>query len=203
MDFQYNAEISLEEANQVLDIEQKVMHRIQQQGFIIPDKPVYQDQHGQNRYFEGDIPHDLTTLSEQQLGFYMSMVTGWMSYVGVQKTLADMRRTVAKEKLETFQAKLRLKNKEDEEGKRRSNPERDDVVNSHRQVVEAKSIYMELDAFYTIVSQVYKNAESKYAAISRRITQTTSDNSRANRNVNVANMPKPGGHPLFRGGRGQ
>lgn len=202
MDFQYNAEISLEEANTILDIEKSVMARLTRQGFSIPDKPVYTDSNGVNRYFEGDIPHDLTTLTEQQLGFYMSMVTGWMSYCGVQKALADMARTVAKAKLDTFEAKLRLKNKEDAEGKRRSNPERDDVVGSHRQVIEAKSIYMELDAYYVIVSQIYKNAENKYAAISRRITQTTSDNNRTNRTVNVNNMPRPGGHPLFRGGNG-
>lgn len=201
MNIAYEPEVSIEEARTILDIEESVMAKITSMGLGIPGKPVYADATGASHYFEGDIPHDLTQLTDQQLGFYMSMVTAWMSYVGGQKTLADMRKTIAREQLEVFEAKLRISNKADEEGKRRSNPERDDIVRKHRQIVEARSAYIQLEAIYKFTVTIFNGAEQKFAAISRRITQTTNTHSNNNRSTNVQNQPQPGGHPLFRGGR--
>lgn len=201
--FNYNSEVSLEEAKQILDIEEGVQKKLQQKGFIMATKPAFQDSTGASHYFDGTIPHDLTQLNDQQLGFYMSMVTAWMDWVGCEKTLYDMSRTVAQAQLDVFESKLRLKNKTDEEGKRRSNPERDDIVNADRHVLEARSKWIELDAMYSYINQQYKSAEQKYAALSRRVTQTTNEHSRHNRNINMANQRPTGGgnHQPFTGGR--
>jgi len=201
--FQYSPEISLEEADKAYDITNQVMELYQKRGFTIPPCPQYVDQ-GAHKEYDGSVPFDLTTLSDKQLGFYLSMLTSWMNYVGHQKCLADMAKTVAKQKLEFVESKIRLQNKYDEEGKKRSNPERDDVVNCDRRVVEARSAFMQLDAYCTMVNQVYKNAEHNYAAVSRRVTQRVSETEKGNRTGNVGSMPHPAGqqgHPLYRGGR--
>lgn len=199
----YEAEVSIEEARGILDIEETVLQKIAAIGLSIPGKPIYTDATGASKYFEGIIPHDLTQLSEQELGFYMSMVTAWMSYVGSQKTLADMRKTIAKEQLEVFEAKLRLSHKDDDEGRRRSNPERDDIVRRHRQVVEARSVYITLNAVYKFTAGHYQAAEQLFATISRRITQTQNSSGHNNRQTNLQNRSQPGagGPALFHGGR--
>ena len=199
----YEAEVSIEEARDILNIEEAVLQKIAALGLTIPGKPIYQDNTGASQYFEGQIPHDLTQLSEQELGFYMSMITAWMSYVGSQKTLADMRKTIAKEQLEVFEAKLRLSHKDDDEGKRRSNPERDDIVRRHRQVVVARSAYITLNAVYKFTGTMYQASEQMFATISRRITQTQNTSGNNNRHTNLTNRSHPsagGGPALFHGG---
>lgn len=198
MGFDYDPEIPMDEAQRVLDIRDAVSKQLASSGFYIPQKPTISNASGVEQDYQGEIPFNLTKYTDSVLGDYLFLLTGWISYVGTQKSLADMSRTVAKAQLETLEAKLRLKNKMDGEGKRISNPERDDIIAVHRQVVEAKSVFMHLEFYYVFVAQTYKNAEQNYAAVSRRITQTVNSSGRDNRNTNLANT-KPTTPPMFRG----
>ena len=200
MSFNYDPEVSLEEAEKLLKVSDSVMEEFTNRGFALTKIPVAVV-NGQQQYFYGHIPPNLTELTDKELGDYLGLMTEWINYCSDQKTIADITSTEAKEILETFEAKLRLKHKSDSEGKRISNPERDDIVKADRQILIARSKYQYLHAYYKLVASQLKNAEQRYAAISRRITQTTNSNDRHNRNTNISNTPQPGGHPLFRGGR--
>ena len=195
MSLDYNPNMTLDEANEIYEIKQQALNDFMKRGFVLPELPSYTDEQGIQRIYQGQVPADLTDLSDKELGSYLSMLNAWMSYAGMQKTLADMSRSEAKQKMETTESMIRLSHKTDSEGKRLSNPERDDLVRQDRRVATARSAYMYLEFLYQMMAQTYKNAEQCYAAISRRITQRGQEIDRDNRTTTVHSMPRPG-HPL-------
>lgn len=109
--------------------------------------------------------------------------------------MARMEKTIARHQLEFTEATIRLSYKRDEEGKKRTGPERDDMVHCDRRYVEANRTYIFLESFASLVEVVYKSAEQNFNAISRRITQRGQDTDRGSRGQHVQQLPS--GQALF------
>jgi hypothetical protein len=200
MAFEIENQLPLDDGLNAYRIQEAVLHKLQKDGFAIPQPPTWQPTGGQFVQYQGELPQDLTAMTDQQLGQYLSLVSGWLAFVGAQMAVARMEKMVAKNQLEFTEATIRLSCKRDEEGKKRTTQERDDMVHCDRRFVEANRTYIYLDAFHALVEVIFKAAEQSFAAISRRITQRGQEIDRGSRGNAVQNHHAPG-TPLMPGRR--
>jgi hypothetical protein len=114
-----------------------------QKGFAQIQAPTYVTQGAQVTY-RGEIPHDLTVLSDTELGYYMGLLAEWNAFVQFQLAEADTQLLHFKSELALTEAKLRLAFKYDEENKKRSNPERDDLALHQGDCVRGRAILQRL-----------------------------------------------------------
>jgi len=188
MTFEIENQLPLDDGLNAYRIRDSALVEFQKRGFSMPMAPVFQ-QGATSTAYQGEIPSDLTVLSDQQLGQYMSMLSLWINYVGIQMALARMEKTIAKHQLEFTEATIRLSYKRDDEGKKRTSQEREDMMRCDRRFIEANRTFVYLEAFASLIEVVYKSAEQNFNAVSRRITQRGQDQDRGNRGHSVNNTP--------------
>lgn len=198
---QLNTELSLEEGLAQFDINlQQSLLKLQQSGFYLPHEPTYSDGRGSVISYRGELPPDLTVLTDAQLGWHLTMLSSWSSYVQVKLAEADLNRTNSADKLDFLEAKLRSKMLEEKppEGgkpkKRLSNPEADAVVKCDRRYVELKTAFNYHEATYKMIRAAAHSAESNWNTVSRRITQRGQEIERDRRSGGGGNLPAG---PLF------
>lgn len=167
-----------------------------QKGFVPPPLPMYNTQTGQ-MYYRGELPADLTLLSDDQLGTYMGLLSEWNGYVQFQLAEADSQLSAAKAQIALVEAKLRIAYKYDEEGKKRSNPERDDCVGSDRRYVDANKNVLYWETIWRYTKAIAFRAEQAFSAVSRRITQRGQEVDRDRRTGNVTGHTNIPNGPLF------
>jgi len=187
MTFEIENALPLDDGLNAYRIREAALDQFQKRGFVMPMAPVFQQGSSVSEY-RGEIPSDLTVLSDQQLGQYMSMLSLWINYVGIQMALARLEKTIAKHQLEFTEATIRLSYKRDDEGKKRTSQEREDMMRCDRRFIEANRTFVYLEAFAALIEVVYKSAEQNFNAVSRRITQRGQDQDRGNRGHHVNNM---------------
>ena len=178
--FNPNPDIPLEEI--ISHYDQKAVAAVQtliQKGFNMPNRPQYNTSAGP-RFYSGELPSDLTNLSDDQLGTYMGLLQEWMQYVGCQLAEADLQLQNAKAKLLGLEAKLRILYQKDGD-KKRSNPERDDYLHSDRRFIEMNGEVLYWEGIYGYIRAIARAAENSFAAVSRRITQRGQEIDRHNR----------------------
>jgi hypothetical protein len=199
MGFDVNNQMSLQDGLNAYRIQEGVLKAFQDRGFKLPDPPQYMTEQGPAPY-QGTIPNDLTDLTDEQLGRYMSLLSGWIEYVSTEVSLADLSMISAKEQLEFTSAKIRLTYRLDEEGKKRTVQDIADLMRNDPRFVEANRAFLHLEGYHTLAKNKLKAAEQNYKAISRRISQTIADSERDTRNHGVSNrrVPTPG-RPLVPG----
>lgn len=179
--FNVSTEISLEEGVGLYEARiQQAMATLNTKGFTMSAPPTVQTQGGTMPY-RGELPPDLTTLNDSQLGTYMGLLSEWSTYVRTQMAEAQANFDEALAEQVLIEAKLRISYKMDEDGKKRSNPERDDMVGADRRYVEAKSKVIYWDTIRNYIKAIAFGAEAKFSAISRRITQRGQDLERERR----------------------
>lgn len=164
-------------------------------------KPPFVETNAGPMMYQGSIPSNLPEMSDNQLGYYMGLLSEWNNYVQQQLAEASVSFTKAKAILEHVEANLRIAYQKDEDDRKRSNPERDDYMISDRRYVEARSSVIYWDTLYTSIKAIANSAEQAFSAVSRRITQRGQEIDRNNRvgtTTQQTNIP-PG--PLFGGGR--
>lgn len=178
---------------------QAALEALRQKGFGTPHPPMIQTQAGVMPY-QGTIPPNLPDLTDNELGYYMGLLTEWNNYVQFQLAEASVKFSEAKAVQELVEGKLRIAYQVDENDRKRSNPERDDYMKTDRRYVETNSDVIYWDTMYTSIKAIANSAEQAFAAVSRRITQRGQEIDRTNRGGTVHNMPTSG--PMFgRGGR--
>jgi hypothetical protein len=185
--FSIENKVDLEDGQNLYRIKDTVVAEFQRRGFTIPSAPIVSGPDGRPAAYQGEIPPDLTILSDQHLGQYLSLLSGWLAFTGIQMAMAQMENTIAKSQLEFAEATIRLSYKYDEDHKKRTVQERDDMVHCDRRYIEAHKTFIYLDSFCTLVELVHKSAEQNYNAVSRRITQRGQEIDRGGRNNNVGN----------------
>ena len=199
MGFEVSNQMQLQDGLNAYRIQEGVLKAFQERGFKLPDHPQYMTEQGPAPY-QGTIPDDLTVLDDNQLGRYMSLLSGWIEYVSTEVSLADLSRIAAKEQLEFTTSKIRLTYRMDEEGKKRTVQDINDLMRNDPRFVESNRAFLHLEGYYTLIKNKLKAAEQNYKAISRRISQTIADSDRDNRNHSAGKhrMPTPG-RPLVPG----
>lgn len=188
MAFEIENTLPLDDGMNAYRIRDAALLEFQKRGFPMPVAPVFQQGSTVTPY-QGEIPNDLTVLSDQQLGHYMSMLSLWINYVGIQMALARMEKTIAKHQLEFTEATIRLSYKRDDEGKKRTSQEREDMMRCDRRFIEANRSFVYLEAFAALIEVVHKSAEQNFNAVSRRITQRGQDQDRGHRGHAVNSTP--------------
>lgn len=173
-------------------IQKQVMEQYERGGFPIPNAP-QQMLPGQSRStpYRGEIPENLAELSDDQLTQYMNMLSLWLEFVGHQQTLADMSHKEAMAQLNFAEATIRLTYKMDEEGKKRTAQERDDMVQTDIRYINCRSTELYFDSYLALVANRYRAASQHYKVVSRRITQRGQEIERGNRNEAGAHAHKP------------
>jgi hypothetical protein len=191
--FAPNAEISLEEGLNLYNLKmQQAQHTLQVKGFAMPRPPMVTTTNGVQQGYRGELPPDLTQLNDSQLGTYMGLLSEWNTYVQVQLAEADMNLSKCKSDLSLVEAKLRILYQKDPEGKKRSNPERDDYVGSDRRFIESQAEVTYWETVYRYIRAIGYGAENAFSAVSRRITQRGQEVDRMNRTAGVtggSNIP--------------
>lgn len=188
MTFEIENQLPLDDGLNAYRIRDSALAEFQKRGFSMPQAPVFQ-QGSQLTSYQGEIPSDLTVLSDQQLGHYMSLLSLWINYVGIQMAIARMEKNIAKHQLEFTEATIRLSYKRDDEGKKRTSQEREDMMRCDRRFIEANRTFVYLETFAALIEVVYKSAEQNFNAVSRRITQRGQDQDRGHRGHSVNNIP--------------
>lgn len=173
---------------------QQALQMLHSKGFGQRTPPQIQTTGGIMPY-QGTIPTNLPQLSDNELGYYMGVLTEWNAYVQDQLAQANVQYAKAKAILEHVEAKLRIAYARDEDDKKRSNPERDDHMKTDRRYVEANSNLIYWETLYTHIKAIANSADQAFTAVSRRITQRGQEIDRGNRGGSVANIGHGG--PMF------
>lgn len=195
--FNPSNDTSIEDGIQLYELRaQQALALLASKGFGNPQIPVMQTAAGPQPY-QGHIPDNLPDLDDNQLGFYLGLLSGWNGYVQQQLAEANVHHSKVKAILEHVEAKLRIAYGRDEEDKKRSNPERDDHMKSDRRYLEANSNVIYWETLYTHIRAIANSAEQAFAAVSRRITQRGQEIDRGNRGGSVTGHANLQGGPMF------
>lgn len=187
--YQVNPEITIEEAQQLYETRvNAAITEVGKKGFTMPPPPQWGTPSGVVPY-RGELPTDLTVLTDDQLGMYMGLLSEWLNYVQMQLAEASTQQLKAKSSLAAVEAKLRIAYRLDEEKKKRSNPERDDHVGADRRFIEAQANLLYWETMYRYINAIAQGADNAFTAVSRRITQRGQDIERERRAHN-----QTGGH---------
>ncbi len=190
------ADIPLEEGLARYDESlRNALNNLQTSGFYMPLQPKYHSGNGILTEYRGELPTDVTSLSDQQLGWYLSMLATWAAYCQTKFAEADINRSVLKEKLEFLEAKLTVSLIGEKRGnKLLSNPQIRAVVTSDRRYLDIKQSLIYWEAFYRITKAATEAAETNWWTVSRRITQKGQALDKDNRVTNAHNVTSG---PLF------
>lgn len=187
MAFNVDHQMPLEEGLDILDIETEVLQEYEKRGFALPSCPQQMDAQGAIVLYRGYIPDDLSMVGDDDLAKYMTLLSHWLEYVGTTQTLADMAHKKAEAQLNFTLSTIRLTYKTDQEGKKRTMQERDDLVQVDRRYIAAKKSALFTEEYNCLVQSVYDAARQKYKVVSRRITQRGQELERGFRNTSGAN----------------
>lgn len=183
MGFDIDTQMTYEEGMTAYDIEAVVLAKYKKAGFTLPNRPqVHDPQSGAVVPYEGQIPHDVSELTDIQLAQHMGLLSTWLEYVGSSQTMADLAHSIAEGQMGFVAAHVRLTYKMDDEGKKRVVSERDDMVKNDRLFIQADSVAKEAEAYLAFITNAYKAATQNYKVISRRITQRGQELERGHRN---------------------
>jgi hypothetical protein len=199
--FNPSPDMSIEEAMAFFDTRAaQAVNALVVKGFSMPARPQMNTTAGM-QYYSGELPHDITSLSDNELGRYMGLLSEWSQYVNCQLAESDLQLQSSKAKLVVLEARLRRLYQKDEEGKKRSNPERDDYMQSDRRHIEQSGEVLYWEGVYGYIKAIAKAADNSFAAVSRRITQRGQDIDRNNRQGNSTGHTNIGPGPIFSGRR--
>ncbi len=169
--------------------------KLQQEGFYMPHAPYYQNG-GVSTYYRGELPSNLTEISDQQLGWYLSMLSTWNAYVQTKLAEADLNRSITEEKLKFLTAKLNVALIGHKQGnKNLTAPQVKAVVESDRRYVDINIQFITNEAVYKMVKAAAEAAETNWWTVSRRITQRGQELERDRRTPSAGQGVRSG--PMF------
>lgn len=193
--FNVETTVTLEDGLPQYEVQNWVHQDLANKSFSQPVCPMMQLNNGAQLAYDGKLPHNLTDLNDNELGYWLGMVTEYQHYVNWCVAEAQMNRNSSTKELDMVSAKLRLSYKYDENGKKRTEQERDDMMTLDGRFVEAQSRALYYEGYHRFVQMIQKNADQTYNAISRRITQRGQDLERERRASNIQGYQGP---PQFR-----
>lgn len=139
--------------------------------------------------YKGEMPHDLTSLDDDDLGDILNNLSAWCAYVDYELAQASSQRDAANAALETCMARIRLAYKTDEEGRKLTVQEKSDLVLNDPRVNVAQSKALYYETLYTLTRVYRETAQRNWETVSRRITQRGQEVDRMKRQSNVAGVP--------------
>jgi hypothetical protein len=173
--------MDVEQIKQSLSVSDLAYQAVANRGFHFPTLP----QQG----YQGVLPTNLVNLDDNSLGELLQQISTWCGYADMELAKARAARNEAEEKMKGIMSRLRLAVKMASEGRKPSNPEMDDVVNSDPRVIDAKRNYLYTEAVFDYTKQLVDAAQRDWETVSRRITQRGQEVERNRRTEGVGNVP--------------
>jgi len=189
-------EISLDEGSAAYERDSEVYQVLQSRGFVRASLPQVQTSGGVMP-FRGDLPPNLTQLTDEQLGDLLGLCERWHGYVQDQLAEMEMIRNKCLAQLTFIESKVRLTYKTGADGTKTTVDERKDLVKVDRRYVSAHSEFLRNDDIYTFIKGIAESAYNTWQTVSRRITQRGQDIETGRRGQNIGSQQFPQG-PLFR-----
>lgn len=149
-------------------------------GIPIPPKPAGQI---------ADLPRDVTSLNDDQLGNLMAAYSQWITYIDYQLAIADGQREAAETYLTYIQARVRIEIKSRQGSEKRTVQDKNDIMETNDKVVAAKEKYVFWESTYRLTKSLRDSAQLAWDTVSRRITQRGQEVDRTRRESNVAGVP--------------
>lgn len=168
---------------------EQVVQTIASSGFVLPQVPRFVDQN-QNP-LNGQLPPNLTDLTDDQLGWWLGYLSSWSDYVQNKLAEAELQMNSCAAALEFVEADLRISYKYDEHAKKRTDTERKDRVRIDRRYVEARTQSLYTESVYRYTNAIARAAERNWNSVSRRITQRGQDLERHRRDQGVGSITAP------------
>lgn len=172
----------LDSGQQKLGMFGAAIQEMTNRGLIFPAHP------GQ---YTGQMPPDLTSLTDEQLGNYLNMSGAWCAYVEAELAKAAAAKDCATSELEFVKARVRIAIRATDD-KRLTAKDKDDLVATDPRVVSAISKALYTDAIHVMTRALKEKAQRDWETISRRITQRGQEVERMRRQVNVEGIPLQG-----------
>jgi hypothetical protein len=164
-----------------LSVSADVMQKFQANGFGAPAQLT--------NGFRGDLPADITALSDDELGDLLNNLSQYQAFVEFKLAEAELERDEAERQKEFIRARVRLNVKGS--GERLTGPDKNDYVETDDRVLAAERKVLYTNGFYDMLKVVRNNVQKNWETVSRRITQRGQAIERQVRGNNVNNVPAP------------
>jgi hypothetical protein len=142
--------------------------------------------------YEGEMPADLTSLDDEQVGNLLNNLSGWCGFLDVELAKADSEYNESQKVLNTLKRNIRIWFKTDPDGHRLTGPDKDDRVDNDPRVVMADRHDLMCYTKYKVLKAMNQQAQRNWETVSRRITMLGQQIQRAKREMNVAGTPLQG-----------
>lgn len=172
----------LDKGSQELQVQDDVVRTVLEMGIPLPTLSA--------DGFRGEMPADITTLDDDQLGSLLSKLSNYIGYVDAEVSKAQGARNAAEARLDFIKARVRigLRAMQQELG-RLTKTDKDDIVATDPRVVEAQADALYHESVYILSRTILHRAERDWDTVSRRITQRGQEIERMKREGNVAGVP--------------
>lgn len=112
--------------------------------------------------FDGRIPANIGSLPPSEIGEYLELLTGHVNYVSWQRQIAELAKTVAKEKLQVTEAAVRNTKTGTQQQKR-------DSTLIDARYVEANSDWIEAKVYHDLLENLESAASRDLRTLSRLV----------------------------------
>lgn len=132
------------------------------------------------------LPPDLTNLQDNQLGDLLNCYGQWAAFIDYRLACVDGERQSAESYLLYIQARIRIEIKARAGTEKRTVQDKNDIMETNQQVIEAKNKSLFWEATYRLTKSVRDGVQLAWETVSRRITQRGQEVDRMRRETNVA-----------------
>ncbi len=115
-----------------------------------------------------ELPADITSLSDQEIGYYIGVFSSWIAYADYSASIADMRYTAYRNALDLVSAKVQLE-------KSGTVQERADQKVLDDRYQEALQESEQAEATCEITKSLLRGYIRQYEALSRELTRRQSE----------------------------
>ena len=139
--------------------------------------------------FKGDLPPDITAVTDDQLGDLLNNLSQYLGFVEYKLAEAELSMTESNAKKEFIRARVRLNLKGS--GEKMTDKTKNDIVETDATVLSIEREVLYFTGYYDMLKVVRNNVHKNWETVSRRITQRGQAIERQMRGVNVGNIPTP------------
>jgi hypothetical protein len=139
--------------------------------------------------YTGWMPRSISAMDDDELGDLLVKAGEWTGHVDFELAKAEAQRESAKAQYDFIRARIRLSLRNDNEGKKLTVSDKDDLVDTDPRVVEAYSRWLTTKAVYELTRVIRDKSQRNWDTISRRITQRGQGVERSKREHSVNAVP--------------
>lgn len=170
---------------QIASIPANVATTMEQRKLFLPRPPA--------SGYSGEMPANITALTDDQLGELLNDISQYASYVEGQYALVTAELQTA-EKQEIFvRAAVRKEIRALERERKLTNPDKDDLMETDSRVLEVTKTTLFYYNIKVMTKAILEKAQRDWETVSRRITQRGQEIDRQKRTMNTQHVPLTAG----------